>query len=1653
MHKRSNISKRIIPVLLSIALINTKISFVSVAEDNLSPAINTETVEAATPSNAEFIIEFENPVSKIEIPTESEIYFSAYVVENATASNGIRYYLENALDNGQNISEIAEIDNLTGEFTAISPGYVTVIARKSTPSNATASNSEEFITAEARHNVLIAKREDSIDLLRFEEFEDRNEVDLILEIPLENVFNGYTAIKEEGDNGEIQYSISSDEIGISIDESTGIISYNDYDLIAAAMLSEDDRIIRLTVTAYKAAGTIMQEGEVYGEVLYPEKNIEYVIKIQFALSGNLELELAGALGNHDWYTSDVNVQANDSDYLITDFLSEEFASIVTISDEGVNNKFFYIKNEYNNQIMEPILIENIKIDKSLPTGLRIRYSEPAYSELEIGRLSYYREYVDITLSATDTISGIERFEWTYDRDAEASLINIERQNGTLSGESRTFRLSAEEAAQYRGKISFTVIDNAGNTNTMFERNETLILDNIAPVISVTLNEPVEIYNEKEYYANIITVNIEIEEANFKGSDVSIIVYENESTEGERQNVIWERELGSDIYTTNIVLENDGDYVVQVTYIDCSENEARAYISPTLVLDNTIPQIEFSYNESSQQAEIKIIEHNFRAADLENIEIDSFNILGENIVSSDIETYLINYEWTQNGDEYTAIIEDLVEARYNIAFNYKDISGNQADTCNTNLFIVDRTLPSNLRINYETPLTERILSTVTFGYYKPSVVVYFEAQDNIAGVNEFRWRYLKETGASNANIAIEEGTVPAVLNGNISTAAIILSGDNARQYRGNMAFEAVDTLGNISNRLTDTGHVLVVDSINPTRTVEKSSAIQSIGNKEYFNSDIIFRLIVTEANFYSEDVNIQVTRNGNGIDRNVSWTSDGSDTHIANIQLTGDGEYIISVSYTDRSNNSMEIYESELMIIDTTKPNINIEYENKLVIRNVGGVEYYDKPQTAIITINDMNFRASDVKLIVKATDIIGETVLVENFESFASSSSNWTSAGDNNRLKVEFIQDANYSIDISCKDLAENSSVISDKENFTVDKTAPKNLTIEYSESVLENMLETVSFGYYNAKVNVKVTAEDDTSSIQKIIYNYKKADNVSMVNIEARNLEIQFADIQFSENGKKATSVFSIPKDELTSNGQFNGTVDFTVYDTADNNAYKDDGRRLIIDNISPEISVSYNSPINNISGISYYSGAINIAITVNEANFYNSDISVKVIKDAGEVLDIIPNWSDNSLDSYVGTLVLSEDGAYQLNVSYGDRSGNIMPEYQSEVMIIDSISPTINVAGIANGTANNDEGDIGFEMYVTDENYEILEIQPRLTAIVQNESGKLEEKIVEIGDSRNIEGEYVYSISNLVEDGIYTLVCTVKDAAGNYTEDITVLKSNNELTKSMEFSVNRNGSTFMLDDNTNKVVDSHYVKNVDNNVIMIEINVNPLNSYDILLNNIALEEGKDYLVEQSGGEGKWYRYTYKVNKEVFKQEQEYTIVTSSVDAAKNEAYSDVKSCEVSFVVDRTAPKIAISGLVNNGRYKSEQQIVTLLPSDDGGELRSIKVNIMDRNGTIIDTPINYSGESFKEALIDGGNKLTFNINEGMYQKVNIICDDYALDISGSSNVYNEVYTDITVSSSSVAILWANKKLRLGIILLSIALLTPLTALFIKITKNNKKM
>lgn len=1189
--------------------------------------------------------------------------------------------------------------------------------------------------------------------------------------------------------------------------------------------------------------------------------------------------------------------------------------------------------------------EDFCIDKSKPENLKISY-EPTFvgTLLETITFGFYKAPVKVTIEATDEYAGVDYFTYTYAVQDGASSTNVGKSNVVVESSAITYdgnkaSYSFEIPAQFRGNVSFTAMDRAGNSDGIADEN-VVVVDNVAPGVNVVYDNNNVKYGK--YYSADRTATITITEANFFAADLDdeflVITVGKTLNDGTETVTKMKPEFtkNGDVYTATIEFNENADYTFDIKYTDRSGNVYDDYVMDEFTIDKIKPIINVSYNNNTcnngdqfkadRKATITVTEHNFIAEDV----IATITANGTAVDS--YTTYLKNdANWTHVGDVHTAVIEFTTEAHYTFDIECSDLAGNTnvepvdyGTSVAPERFTLDKSAPTDLTITINDASVLGTTSVAFDKFYGGSVTVKLGANCDISGLESLK--YQKVTAVTEYDV---NGTWLAY---DAENGIVVNPSEKFIIY-----FRAEDRAGNVSI-VNSTG--IVVDDKKPTgETKAPEIDILPVAPNVhgYYNGDVIVNLKVVDPKHTGADA----SENG---------------------YYSGLNKITYKIYTTDTD--AVE----EGVLLDLTNKTEGAEFDTDNLV----------KAWTGKINITASKFNSNNVIVVITAVDNAG------------NERTSTTVAGD---IKIDITPSK---IEVTY-DNNEGDTSFAESTYFKADRTATIVVTERNFNPELFKLEITNTDGYIPEIGEWQtVTAAgngDESTHTAKVIFN-KDGDYTMAVSCVDKALN---------------TNVDPDPKDSLA-------PWAFTVDKTA------------------PVVSVVYDN--NDVLNGNYYKAQRIATITVTEHNFETSRIKIalKATDDGKDAtLPTVSNWTSNG-DVHTATITYAADSLYVFDFDYNDKAGNATADIAEQTFYVDKTNPVLTIEKIVDESANNDEGDIGFVMTATDTNFDVF--TPVLTAVVKK-GDTFETKQLEIGQITDIKNGKVFTVTNIEADGIYRITCTIVDKAGNAYSEVTLEKADG--TKYVEkragedtlvtFSVNRDGSTFEVDENTVGVVEQYYVQNVENDVVIVEINADPLKEYTVTLNGKALEKDKDYTVTEEGGNGAWMKYTYKVNKDLFADEGEYKLVVSSKDKADNDAFSDVKEAAVEFVVDRTAPVVTVSGIANDGRYQTDKQTVTLIPTDDGGALKTLIVNMVDEDGKVIKEVLNLTGEALMTELEANGGKITFEIAEGLYQNVQIICTDCATGETEETNTHDTTIKNVSVSSSVFMIFWANKPLRWGTI------------------------
>ncbi len=979
-------------------------------------------------------------------------------------------------------------------------------------------------------------------------------------------------------------------------------------------------------------------------------------------------------------------------------------------------------------------IYSFTIDKEAPYDLEIRY-EPGFVDtiLEGLTFGFYQAPVKVIISAKDSTSGPESFTYSYTPDHNTDGINEGMENVLIPTEELHYdgmKATAEFTIppQFRGKVSFTATDRAGHSTTLTEENRTLIVDSIAPGITVEYDATPA--TNDSYYSKARSAKIRIEEANFFREDLEegylVLKVSKTYADGSVTEELLKPDFSKEgrLYVAQIHFTEDADYTFDIAYTDRAGNVFDSYPGDSFTVDLTQPEIRVSFDNNDcinsnhfmavRTATVTVIEHNFRASDV-------ICTVTENGQLSDSYTaYLMNdANWTHNGDVHTAKLL-FTGGIYTFDLRCTDLAGHEnvavdfGSSVAPQDFVVDTGAPEGLKISYTPAFMSNILEAITFGFYKAPVTVTLEATDYTAGVDYFTYSYSLQDNVSDINSGMADVVIPSEeisYDGAHASASFTIP----PQFRGYVSFTATDRSGH-SASLADE-KVVVVDTVAPGITVSYDNLNAYNGN--YFDADRTATVTIEEANFFPMDleeeylkITVSKTDNEGNTESTLvkpGFTKNG-DIYTAEISFTENADYTFDISYTDRAGNVFDSYEEDRFTIDKIPPRLTMSYDKTPAAEGY----YFKENVTLHFTVEEHNFRAEDMIFEISATDVTGSKAVDlshKGYEAYLRNQNNWICEGNTYTAQITLDAEGNYQISADYTDLAMLSQGDPVEAALCIDKSNPYDLEIRYEPGFVATLLEALTFGFYQAPVTVTIEAKDDYSGIDRLIYSYAVQEGASEINSGKTTVIVHEEELLI--DGNTASYSFTVP-------AQFRGNVSFQAIDKALWESNLTDEQILVVDNVAPGITVSYD----NMSAVydSYYSADRTATITINEANFFPQDIEDGLLKitvgktlndGTHSVTNPKPDFSKNG-DVYTAQILFDENADYSFDISYTDRSGNVFDSYPEDRFTVDKIRPEIRVSYDNNSARNGDQfqADRTATISITEHNFLPSDVTVSVTA-----------------------------------------------------------------------------------------------------------------------------------------------------------------------------------------------------------------------------------------------------------------------------------------------------------------------------------------------------
>ena len=352
-------------------------------------------------------------------------------------------------------------------------------------------------------------------------------------------------------------------------------------------------------------------------------------------------------------------------------------------------------------------------------------------------------------------------------------------------------------------------------------------------------------------------------------------------------------------------------------------------------------------------------------------------------------------------------------------------------------------------------------------------------------------------------------------------------------------------------------------------------------------------------------------------------------------------------------------------------------------------------------------------------------------------------------------------------------------------------------------------------------------------------------------------------------------------------------------------DGESFTIDKTAPKLNVSWNTEA--AQNGKYYNAARTATITVEEHNFDPNLFKIEAPVSAGNGDEATPaqigGWTSNG-DTHTATVTFPGQGVYTLSVSGEDLASNKSESYTSPEFVIDTIKPKIDIQNVVNRTAY--AGEVAPSAAVHDTNLAdgtTIEVSKISYPLSKDDPNPYAGAAINTS-ATDKSVSYLNPAKTKGNDGVYTLTVQAIDLAGN-TES-----------EAVTWSVNRFGSTYVISDNTGKMLDQYLKSSKTTDVKVTEINPSGL---DDNKTSVELTRDTKNTTLKSGD-------NYTVSKSNYDKDGAYRVLFHSEDAAGNSSENTMEgknakktgaAAEINFAVDDTAPIASFVDLASNGKYE----------------------------------------------------------------------------------------------------------------------------------------
>lgn len=1224
--------------------------------------------------------------------------------------------------------------------------------------------------------------------------------------------------------------------------------------------------------------------------------------------------------------------------------SESFENPLLANYDSSNNtvSFYTIDSEYNGKYYIKAVDKALNESDIQAVDIAIDITSPKIDKFEFSNNSkninacefgtYSNEDVKVVITASDkesktTNSGVKSISF----NGEEKAVD---QNNTV-----TFTLKAKDFAQGK-EVDAKAIDNAGNEsiitipsseNSNIINNKIIISKDKSDTIIKRNNDPVYENNGECWYAGDTDFIVDISDViglksvviKMNGKEVVNEILDKSSTS-----------ITSKEYKIN-TSENslDGENVITVEVVNVSNNTSTS--RQTVFIDTTAPDIvNFQINKIGGGTLDKVLNYltfgNFFNEQIEvtvtaadekaSSGINSITLFadGKELETQDVvdnkATFVIPAGKLTNGKNYfdKVISAKATDNVKNITKDAVEPTTVNSDIKNSGLMV--ETVKPEVSVHYSDAVKNKNENTATNGdWYASNVEFTINAKDKDSGLRKV---LITINGESLVNENLYDKELHTVTY-KVNTE----NADIAEDGSYTLKVQVVDNAGNVDNTYTTT---VYKDIDKPYITGFDFAPKKYIEGSEEETS-----IQVTDYGFYFKaDTKVTVSSRDDiptsGIESITYYTVDKnkgkSNEKTVNVDSEGKIKFDIPANFkgqiyaraTDNVSNVQAKFVNPNSTIVEDKDKHNEENhihfsKKKTDFKTSDNVELYatDVPVTITVTDTYSGIREIEWSVVApydKQNNQNGRVTINNDSKISQDSDSGWKRTKYDSNLVTKMEKTINVKnnsndivVNVKMTDRAGNIS--SKKIKFSIDKTNPV-IDIKYDNNTPDETYKDI----YKENRVATITVTERNFNEDDIKHKITNTDGV-IPDLSA------WTEHKDSTNPDKSyytsTVLYSFDGDY---------TFDIEYVDLAKNPSNKIEQHKFTIDKTMPIVTVTYDN--NNYLNGNYYNKDRVATITVVEHNFDYSRFIVKgVAADNGNAMSfpMESSWVDNG-NTHVAKISYSSDAKYRFDFEFKDMAGNSCADYTPEEFYIDKTAPSLEISGVEDKSANKNE--VAPVISYSDTNFNVNDVKIELSGV---NNGKVDYK--NTVDSKSIKNGQVVSYDNFEKikkvDDIYTLTVTLTDFAGNKTK------------KSIQFSANRFGSVYTFDLTLDEIKDKYI--NTERDIVFTETNVDKLVDKSINIKLVKngtptdLKSGSDFKIEETGGNGKWSKYKYTINKSLFTGDGRYSINIYSKDKAgnENENIEESKKAEISFGVDKTKPVIVPVDFESEKQYPVEVKTV----------------------------------------------------------------------------------------------------------------------------------